>query len=159
MEKGTILVACDLQCEEQCQAYLDMLNQYMVHPMGGMDSGLTDRQQQKLVADLKANSTAQCFLLKQGEAYVGFSTTYMLYSTFHAAPYLYIHDVFVRGDHRGEGLGKVLIRGLIDYARRQHCCKVTLEVRADNAPARHLYASEGFIDLDPPMSFWTKELM
>lgn len=158
-DTNTSVVSCDFNNPEQRDSYLSLLNQYMVHPMGGMSHGLDTRLQQRLVHDMLDNPRAHCFLLRQGQQYVGFSTCYMLYSTFHALPYLYIHDIFVNGDSRDKGLGTTLLNGLIDYARQSHCCKVTLEVRADNAPARHVYAKAGFIDLDPPMSFWTKELI
>jgi hypothetical protein len=39
--------------------------------------------------------------------------------------------------------------GVADRARALGCCKVTLAVREDNAPARRLYARAGFVDSAP----------
>lgn len=46
--------------------------------------------------------------------------------------------------HRGRGLGRVLLGELLRRARGHGAEAVMLEVRADNAAARHLYESAGF---------------
>ncbi|MFC5502822.1 tRNA (adenosine(37)-N6)-threonylcarbamoyltransferase complex transferase subunit TsaD [Lysinimonas soli] len=45
---------------------------------------------------------------------------------------------------RRRGLGRVLMRALLDEARRREASEVFLEVRADNPHARELYRSLGF---------------
>ncbi len=45
---------------------------------------------------------------------------------------------------RGRGLGRALLRALLERARQQQATSVVLEVRADNDVALGLYASEGF---------------
>ncbi len=45
---------------------------------------------------------------------------------------------------QGRGVGRVLLRALLDRARELAAERVFLEVRVDNDPAIHLYASEGF---------------
>jgi ribosomal-protein-alanine N-acetyltransferase len=45
---------------------------------------------------------------------------------------------------QGRGLGRALLRGLIDRARSDGAEAVLLEVRVDNEPAIALYRSEGF---------------
>lgn len=46
--------------------------------------------------------------------------------------------------YRGRGYGRALAEDLMDEGRRQGFCAFTLEVRAGNAPAIHLYESLGF---------------
>lgn len=48
---------------------------------------------------------------------------------------------------RGQGLGRALLRELVDSARRASARLIFLEVREDNASARALYASEGFAQI------------
>ena len=48
-------------------------------------------------------------------------------------------------DRQGSGVGRLLLRALLDRARRLHAGRVLLEVRVDNDPAVRLYASEGFV--------------
>ncbi|HEY8591102.1 MAG TPA: ribosomal protein S18-alanine N-acetyltransferase [Naasia sp.] len=55
-----------------------------------------------------------------------------------------IQTVALAEDLRGRGLGRVLVRALLDEAERKGVTSVFLEVRADNAVAQALYASMGF---------------
>lgn len=48
-------------------------------------------------------------------------------------------------DRQGSGVGRLLLRALLDRARALRAGRVLLEVRVDNDPAVHLYASEGFV--------------
>jgi ribosomal-protein-alanine N-acetyltransferase len=45
---------------------------------------------------------------------------------------------------RRQGVGRVLVRALVDEARRRQADEVLLEVRVDNEAAQKLYDSEGF---------------
>lgn len=52
--------------------------------------------------------------------------------------------IAVDAPHRGRGIGRALLAGLLDAAVRRGARRVFLEVRADNPAAQSLYASEGF---------------
>jgi ribosomal-protein-alanine N-acetyltransferase len=45
---------------------------------------------------------------------------------------------------RRRGVGRVLVRALVDEAKRRQADEVLLEVRVDNEAAQKLYDSEGF---------------
>lgn len=49
--------------------------------------------------------------------------------------------------HRGRGLGRALLRALLDAASARGAREVFLEVRADNPGAHGLYVSEGFEEI------------
>lgn len=56
-------------------------------------------------------------------------------------------DVLTLGvvpEARGGGVGRTLLRELLDRAGQEGCSTVLLEVRADNEPALGLYTSAGF---------------
>lgn len=55
-----------------------------------------------------------------------------------------ILSMAVHPDYQGRGLGKRLLAAGIDYLRTQHVPEIRLEVRPDNAPAKHLYEQAGF---------------
>lgn len=55
-----------------------------------------------------------------------------------------IQTIAVDPDHRGEGVGRMLLSQLLDVATVSECTEVLLEVRADSAAAISLYESVGF---------------
>ena len=46
--------------------------------------------------------------------------------------------------NQGRGFGKIILQHLIDVTEQQNVPEITLEVAADNIPARRLYDSCGF---------------
>ena len=71
--------------------------------------------------------------------------------------YAWIYDVCVRGDWRGRGLGKALMRLLLDHPRVRGCRVVRLGTR----DAQSLYARFGFVPLSalPPRPYPTTEML
>jgi [ribosomal protein S18]-alanine N-acetyltransferase len=55
-----------------------------------------------------------------------------------------VQTLAVARDRQGGGLGGVLLRALLDEARRRAAGEVLLEVRAENTAAQALYARHGF---------------
>jgi len=55
-----------------------------------------------------------------------------------------VQTIAVATRAQGNGLGRELLRALIDEARRRECSQVFLEVRSNNASAVTLYESMGF---------------
>ena len=45
---------------------------------------------------------------------------------------------------QGQGFGRVVLQHVIAVAEQQNVAEITLEVAADNLPARHLYETCGF---------------
>ncbi|MFF8834747.1 GNAT family N-acetyltransferase [Streptomyces sp. NPDC015130] len=55
-----------------------------------------------------------------------------------------IQGLVVDGSVRGRGVGRALLRAAAERARAEGARRITLRVLGHNAPARALYASEGF---------------
>ena len=55
-------------------------------------------------------------------------------------------SLWVRGDWRGRGVGRALLRRVQDDARARGVPRLSLSVEADNY-AKKLYAAEGFVDV------------
>lgn len=64
----------------------------------------------------------------------------------------HIAELVVHPDHRREGRGRALLRAVI--ARRDPGTRVTLTVAPDNNPARSLYESVGFRQVDHRPEFY-----
>jgi ribosomal protein S18 acetylase RimI-like enzyme len=56
-----------------------------------------------------------------------------------------IQGLAVADEVRGRGVGRALIRGAVEEARRRGARRLTLRVLGHNTPARKLYESEGFV--------------
>ncbi|WP_159912669.1 N-acetyltransferase [Pantoea sp. 18069] len=55
-----------------------------------------------------------------------------------------LYEVLVHPGHRGQGLGRQVVQGLLQWAGQQGANHTDLQVRGGNAPAQQLYASLGF---------------
>ena len=61
-------------------------------------------------------------------------------------PEAQLANIGVRPDHRRRGAGRALLRWLMRQAALRSARRMTLEVRAGNAPALRLYRSENFLE-------------
>jgi len=150
-------VFCDFGNEYHCTMVAEMINYYLADPMGG-GNALTKMQQLRLVDGLATNQS--CFVLFatiEGTV-VGMATCFINFSTFNIKSYINIHDLIVMKELRGIGVGTSLLQKCIDISKERGYCKVTLEVRDDNAKAQSIYKKLGFDECEPLMHFWTKKL-
>jgi ribosomal protein S18 acetylase RimI-like enzyme len=140
---------------------LGVIDSYASDPIGGGEP-LSAPVRDTLVEKLGAHPTARVLLAFDGATPVGAAVCFLGFSTFRAQPLLNVHDLAVLPGWRGKGVGRALLRAAEERARREGCCKLTLEVQDDNARARGLYASFGFADYTiggpAPTRFLTKEL-
>lgn len=133
----------DLADPEDARHYRALLDAYAADPLG-QGHPLPPDVLDRTLSDLALFSAARIFLAGTGDKPAGFATCFLGYSTFRAAPLLNIHDIAVLSDYRGLGIARALMKTIAESALEEGCCKLTLEVREDNEPARNLYQSEGF---------------
>ncbi|HJQ03187.1 MAG TPA: ribosomal protein S18-alanine N-acetyltransferase [Jatrophihabitans sp.] len=57
---------------------------------------------------------------------------------------------------RRRGIARLLVRELLDEARRRQAQEVLLEVRIDNKPARKLYESQGFVPIGTRRGYYDR---
>lgn len=140
----------DLGEEAQAAAFLDLLDHYARDPMGG-GTGLSPQARSTLVPALRRVSHFHGALAWLGGRPVGLINCFAGFSTFAARPLLNIHDIVVHGDCRGTGVGQALLAWAEGRARELGCCKLTLEVLANNRRALRAYERAGFAPyvLDP----------
>jgi GNAT superfamily N-acetyltransferase len=74
---------------------------------------------------------------------VGFALHYFNYSTFACRPILFIEDLFVLPDERGQGAGQALMSALARIAIRRGCSQMAWSVLHWNTPAIKFYRRLG----------------
>ena len=86
---------------------------------------------------------AFCVLASAAGAPAGFAIYFFNYSTFLARPGLYLEDLFVKPEFRGQGIGKALLLHLAKTANARRCGRMEWAVLDWNQPAIEFYESLG----------------
>ncbi|KAB2928818.1 MAG: GNAT family N-acetyltransferase [Dechloromonas sp.] len=143
-------IPLDLDDPQQASAWLALLDHYARDPMGG-GSGLSDYARRHLVGRLRQLPGFHAALAMAGDEAVGLINCFAGFSTFAARPLLNIHDIVVHSAWRGRAIAQVLLDWAARRAGELGCCKLTLEVLANNEKALAAYARAGFAPyvLDP----------
>jgi ribosomal protein S18 acetylase RimI-like enzyme len=137
----------NLNEERDAEALLAVLDGYASAPSGGGVALSTDVKL-RLVPALRAQAGALVLLAFEAEEVAGACTCFYGFSTFHARPLLNVHDLAVMPRFQRRGIGGALLAAAEARALAKGCCKLTLEVRQDNQPARDLYRGYGFRDFE-----------
>ena len=98
-----------------------------------------------------ANATAHALICEQAGQAVGFAVYFFNYSTWLGRNGLYLEDLFVRPEHRGNGAGLALLRHLAGVAVARGCGRFEWAVLDWNQPAIDFYRAAGA----RPMDEWT----
>ena len=81
---------------------------------------------------------------------VGFALFFRTYSTFLASPGLWLEDLFVKPQARGQGVGSALLARVAAIAAARGCARLEWSVLRWNKPALAFYAARGAV----PMEDW-----
>ncbi len=152
----TVLLA-DLANPDHQAAIIDLLDMYCRDQFGD-NMPLSDQARSDLIPGLVNHGAARVFLAYDDKKYIGLAICFVGFSSFRAKPLINIHDIAVRPEVRGKGIGKQLLNAVEEEARALGCCKVTLEVRSDNVRAQKVYSSVGFKPSTPGTWYWTQAL-
>jgi len=106
--------------------------------------------------DLRASlfgegATAHALICEQAGQAVGFAVYFFNYSTWLGRNGIYLEDLFVRPEHRGQGAGLALLRHLARLAVERGCGRFEWAVLDWNQPAIDFYRAAGA----RPMDEWT----
>lgn len=86
---------------------------------------------------------AHCVIGEIDGAAAGFALYFFNYSTFLARPGLYLEDLYVKPEFRGQGLGKALLLHLARVAHERGCGRMEWAVLDWNTPAIQFYERLG----------------
>lgn len=125
--------------ERHAAAILDILNEAIVHSTAIYDYRPRSIENMTGWFDVKENGNFPVIGLEDaaGEL-IGFAS-YGTFRSWQAYKYSVEHSVYIRGDRRGQGLGKLLMQELIGVARRQnyHCMIGGIDMHNDGSIALH----------------------
>jgi GNAT superfamily N-acetyltransferase len=93
----------------------------------------------------------ECLLAEEGGEARGFALFFHNYSTWRGRRGIWLEDLFVPVEHRGRGIGKLLLRELARIAVDRGCVRLEWAVLDWNQPAIDFYRSLGAT----PLSEWT----
>ncbi len=88
-----------------------------------------------------------------GPPYLGIALYYYTFSTFEAKPTLWLEDIFVPEEYRGNGIGTALLKRLCRIAVEKDCGRVEWTVLDWNEPSRQFYFSLGAKAMDEWTTF------
>jgi ribosomal protein S18 acetylase RimI-like enzyme len=152
------VILADLANPAHQAAIVELLDMYCRDAFGD-SKPLPADVRERLIPGLVAHGGARVFLAYVGDEPAGVAICFLGFSTFKAKPLINIHDIAVAPQFRGKGMGRELLAAVEAEARRLGCCKVTLEVRADNTLAQQAYGKAGFVSTEPETWFWARRLV
>ncbi|XP_037389157.1 diamine acetyltransferase 2b isoform X1 [Pygocentrus nattereri] len=82
----------------------------------------------------------------EGHTVVGYVLYYYTYSTW-SGRCIYMEDLYVMPQFRGEGIGKALMASVAKVCREQQCVRLQFSVLDWNKPSLEFYLSKGAQDL------------
>jgi GNAT superfamily N-acetyltransferase len=85
----------------------------------------------------------ETLICRRGREPIGFALYFFTYSTFVGRPTLYLEDLFVRPEERGNGAGRALLAALARVAVRRGCGRMEWAVLDWNRPAIGFYRRLG----------------
>jgi GNAT superfamily N-acetyltransferase len=154
--KEVNIIEADLSNKKHTDVILYITNEYAKHPMG-LGKPLPEDTREKLIDEIQKFPVWFSLIALYNDQPAGIVNCVYSFSTFNAAKVINIHDLAVLKNYRSKGIGKALLVAVEKKAKETNCCKITLEVRADNR-AKNLYERMNFEYGDPKMFFMSKYL-
>lgn len=149
----------ELHNDSDARWVVELLDMYCRDEFGD-GAPLSPQARENLIPGLIQHGGARVYLAfdeAQAEP-LGVAICMLGFSSFKGARLLNIHDIAVSPQARGRGIGAALLNFLEADARALGCCKITMEVRSDNARAQALYQRIGYHGSEPESWFWSKGL-
>jgi len=84
------------------------------------------------------------FELVLDEKIVGRAFLFIIYNDIHKKPYGLLEDVFVEPEYRNKGIGKNLVKRVIEKAKEIGCYKLIATSRFEREYVHQFYESLGF---------------
>ena len=91
---------------------------------------------------------ARVLLALDGESAVGFALFFYNFSTWLGRAGIYLEDLFVLDEYRGQGIGKTLLKSLAKIAVSEGCGRLEWACLDWNEPSIEFYRAQGAVSMD-----------
>jgi phosphinothricin acetyltransferase len=130
--------------EKQLPEILDILNDAIVNSTALYDYKPRTMENMKTWFEAKTNGNYPVIgLFDNAGILLGFAS-YGPFRNWPAYKYTVEHSIYIRPDRRGQGLGKILLQEIINYAMQQDYHVLVGGIDATNAVSIKLHESMGF---------------
>ncbi|MBC2579711.1 ribosomal protein S18-alanine N-acetyltransferase [Clostridium sp. DJ247] len=92
------------------------------------------------IKEIENNKFARYVVAKKSEFVIGYAGMWLILDEGH------ITNIAVHPEHRGIGVGNLLLEALIKICKTEAAVSMTLEVRKSNIIAQSLYKKYGFVE-------------
>ena len=96
---------------------------------------------------------AHALVALDGNRYVGYALFFPVFKSFRGERSMFLEDLYVTPDARGNGLGFVMLREVANYARKNGCVRVDWQALKWNEPAINFYKNLGAVTDDENFDF------
>ena len=104
--------------------------------------------EERLADTLFTRNVAEVIIGEYDERPVGFMLFFHNFSTFVGKPGIYLEDIFVDVDMRGNGFGKIMLSYLAELAIERDCGRLEWACLDWNEPSIEFYKSLGAVHMD-----------
>ncbi|MFA5523962.1 MAG: ribosomal protein S18-alanine N-acetyltransferase [Tissierellales bacterium] len=113
------------------------------------ESFATPWTKEAFVLELIKNQLARYIVAEKDEKIVGYGGLWLILDEGH------ITNIAVSSNHRGQGIGNLLVERLIGICEERGINNMTLEVRKTNFIAQYLYKKYDFVDCGVRKGYYT----
>lgn len=99
-----------------------------------------------------AGSKTEALICEIGGKIVGYAVFFTSYSTWLGRNGIYMEDLYISPDYRGQGAGRALLKNIAQCAVKRQCGRLEWSVLDWNQPAIDFYLSIGAL----PQSEWVR---
>ncbi len=135
---------------EQVDLVTDLFNQYRIFYKQASDIALAEA----FLKERLSNNESVIFVALKHEQPVGFTQLYPTWSSMRAAKNWILNDLYVEADQRKQGIGALLIKAAMNFAKDNGANYLALSTAVDNYTAQALYENIGFIKQQPDHAFF-----
>ena len=143
------MIICRPMTPADADAVYTMMRDFYTSPAVATD-GSDAIYRADIAACLDADTPLTGYVFCLDGACVGYAMTAQSFSTEYGRPCLWIEDLYLRPEARGQGAGRRFFEQL---AAAHPDAVLRLEAETENAPAVHLYRSVGFEQV-PYLELW-----